>query len=206
MAIIVLLVASALYTWRRLKYLYNAIPSIETMDDRSSQEKPFRFLDLPRELQDQIIAHYYAKRTVTVSYATSPQHELEVWNPSRLILIELLGAELLRANKHLYTIAQPIQSNSEITLFISHYHNTRYTWVVGMRDIVGKPKSPGMVEKVNTVVLLGYKWPGAVFIPDCKFLRKHLPKCEKVVFASPTGDPDAEIRMLDILDEQGNMR
>ena len=207
MATILLLVASAFPTLRSLKWAYTAIHSITNIDDQASQEKPFRFLDLPHELQDQIIEHYYAKRTFTISYAPDPQHNREpVWNPSRLIVVESLGVELLRANKHIYTIAKPIESKSEITLCISHYHNIRYTWVTGMSDIVGKLKPRGMVEGVNNVVLLGYRWQGSPFIADCSVLRRHWTHCEKVFFASKTGDVDVEKRMIDIFDEHGNVR
>ena len=141
-----------------------------------SQDKPFRFLDLPQEIQDKVIKHYYATCTITASLSKSD-------HASEHRSVESPSASLLQVSKHIHKIAHSIRLKAPIKLCISRYFPMRYAWIVGTSNGLGRLNSPGLVGRVNTVVLLDYKFEDAGMASDCALIHSIFPKSEGVVFS-----------------------
>lgn len=92
-----------------------------SMDTSITQDKPFRFLDLPQELQTEIIKLHYSAREITFAYS-SEAHLTDKQNISESPkLIECPDASLLLINKHIYTSAEPIYVKARITLRVPYH-------------------------------------------------------------------------------------
>ena len=80
------------------------------MNDRAPKNSPFRFLDLPQELQDKIIEFHYSKRQITLTYKedSASRRVRRLRRPVPVIATSGFSLDLLYTNKHIYVTARYI--------------------------------------------------------------------------------------------------
>ena len=94
--------------------------STTTIDDRAPKMEPFRFLDLPQELQDKIIEFHYSKRQITLTYKedSASRRVRRLRRPVPVIATSGFSLDLLYTNKHIYATARYILAKAPVDLHV----------------------------------------------------------------------------------------
>ena len=130
------------------------------MNDRAPKNSPFRFLDLPQELQDKIIEFHYSKRQITLTYKEdcTRRRALKLQNPVPLIVTSGFSLDLLYTNKHIYATARRILAKSPIHLHVRGGSGHGVEVLCFLADEQTGTAYSSLREAVTTLLCSGYDW------------------------------------------------
>lgn len=87
-----------------------------TMNSPITQDEPFRFLDLPQELQLEIIKLHYLAQEITITFSPEIYETKERKLSEPPTFIGSPDASLLLTCKHVYATAEPISTKAPLTI------------------------------------------------------------------------------------------